>query len=403
MGARLFSPSHIVAIDLADTRLEAAKQFGADVTVNNGREDPLGRHQGPDRRARRRRGDRGGRRAGHLRAGGRSWSGPAAASPTSACTASRPRCTWKSSGPGTSPSPPAWWTPTPPRPCCAWSPAGQLDAGRFVTHHFGLDEFEQAYDVFGDAAGTGALKVVLTREEEEEEWRRRMNTFVKDVMTTKVIWVEQDTPFAAIAAALREYRVSAFPVLDEAGQVIGVVSESDLLAKLALGGGEDRMPGMITGILHQHEMEKARAVTAGDLMTSPPATVSPDDTVEHAARLMYMRRVKRLPVVDADNHLAGIVSRADVLAVYDRPDVEIGEEIRTDIAVCESPADAGTVRRDGDRRRGHPDRQAANLHAGTRHRPPGPPRPGRRSRPRPPRLPAPGPGPFDVLTRFSTD
>src|SRR5262249_59838417 len=82
------------------------------------------------------------------------------------------------------------------------------------------------------------------------------------------------------------------------------------------------------------------AVTAGELMTSPAATVSADDTVEQAAQLMYVRRVKRLPVVDADNHLAGIVSRADVLAVYERPDVEIGEEIRTDIAVCESLADA---------------------------------------------------------------
>ena len=170
-----------------------------------------------------------------------------------------------------------------------------------------------------------------------------MNILVKDVMTSKVIWVEQDTPFAAIAGALREFRVSAFPVLDEKGQVIGVVSESDLLAKLALGGGEDGMPGMITGILHQHQVEKARAITAGDLMTSPAATVSPDDTVEQAARLMYTRRVKRLPVVDADNYLAGIVSRADLLAVYGRPDVEIGEEIRNDIAVCESLADAGRI------------------------------------------------------------
>ena len=167
-----------------------------------------------------------------------------------------------------------------------------------------------------------------------------MKTFVKDVMTTNVVWVERDTPFAAIAAALHQFRVSAFPVLDEAGQVIGVVSESDLLSKLALAGGEARMPGMITGILRQHEMEKARAVTAGELMTSPAATVSPDDTLEQAARLMYVRRVRRLPVVDADNHLAGIVSRADVLAVYDRPDTEIGEEIRNDIAVCESLADA---------------------------------------------------------------
>lgn len=168
-----------------------------------------------------------------------------------------------------------------------------------------------------------------------------MNSLVKDVMTTQVVWVEQDTPFAVIAVALREFRVSAFPVLADAGQVIGVVSESDLLAKLALGGGEDGMPGMITGILRQHEMEKARGLTAAEVMTSPAATVSPEDTTEHAARLMYMRKVKRLPVVDADGHLAGIVSRADVLAVYARPDREIGEEIRTDILAYESPADPG--------------------------------------------------------------
>lgn len=169
-----------------------------------------------------------------------------------------------------------------------------------------------------------------------------MSAFVKDVMTTQVVWVEQDTPFAAIAAALRDFRVSAFPVLDDAGQVIGVVSESDLLAKLALGGGEDRMPGMITGILRQHEMEKARGLTAADVMTSPATTASPEDTVEHAAKLMYLRRVKRLPVVTENNRLAGIVSRADLLAVYGRPDVEIGEEIRSDILACESPADPGT-------------------------------------------------------------
>jgi CBS-domain-containing membrane protein len=167
-----------------------------------------------------------------------------------------------------------------------------------------------------------------------------MNTFVKDAMTTQVIWVKQDTPYAVIAVALHHHRVSAFPVLNEKDQVIGLVSESDLLPKLALGGGGDPMPGMINGILHQHQLEKARAVTAAGLMTCPAATVSPDDTLEQAGRLMYQRKIKRLPVVDADNHLVGIVSRADVLAAYDRPDVEISEQIRNDIAVCESPADA---------------------------------------------------------------
>jgi CBS domain-containing protein len=169
-----------------------------------------------------------------------------------------------------------------------------------------------------------------------------VNTFVRDVMTTEVVSVTQDAPFAEIATALRQYRVSAFPVLNSAGEVIGVVSESDLLTKLALGGGEDGMPGMITGLLHQHQTEKARAVTAAELMTSPAVTVAPDDTVEHAAQLMYLRKVKRVPVVDEDGRLAGIVSRADVLAVYDRPDAEIGEDIRRDILQFESPADPGT-------------------------------------------------------------
>lgn len=165
-----------------------------------------------------------------------------------------------------------------------------------------------------------------------------MHTLVKDVMTKHVVWVEQGTPFAAIAAALRDYRVSAFPVLDDDGRVVGVVSESDLLAKLALSGGEEPMPGMITGLLRQHEMEKARGLTAADVMTAAVATVLPDDSVRHAARLMYLRRVKRLPVVDSGGRLTGIVSRADLLAVYARPDAEIGEEIRNDILAQEAPA-----------------------------------------------------------------
>jgi CBS domain-containing protein len=167
-----------------------------------------------------------------------------------------------------------------------------------------------------------------------------MNTPVKDVMTSRVIWMEQDAPFPVIAAAFEKYRVSAFPVLDQAGQVIGVVSEADLLAKLALSGGDDHMPGMIGGILHQQQMEKARATTAAELMTALPVTVSPDDTVEHAARLMYLRRVKHLPVVDADNHLAGIISRAHVLSVFSRTDNDIRQEVTADLALSASPADA---------------------------------------------------------------
>lgn len=168
-----------------------------------------------------------------------------------------------------------------------------------------------------------------------------MNAIVRDVMTSPVLSVSKDTPFEEIAAALRQHRVSAFPVLDEDSRVIGVVSESDLLAKLALGIGDEGMPGMITGILRWQQLQKAHAITAADLMTSPACTVSPADTVEQAARIMYLRNVKRLPVVDADGQLAGIVSRTDVLAVFGRSDDDIAEEIRTSVLAGQVPANPG--------------------------------------------------------------
>jgi CBS-domain-containing membrane protein len=84
-------------------------------------------------------------------------------------------------------------------------------------------------------------------------------------------------------------------------------------------------------LVHHKELKKADGVTAGDLMTSNVVTVKPDDTVEQAARLMYHLQVKRLPVVDAGGYLVGMVSRADLLTVFDRPDQEIRAEIVDDV------------------------------------------------------------------------
>jgi CBS domain-containing protein len=154
-----------------------------------------------------------------------------------------------------------------------------------------------------------------------------MEPTVKDVMTTHVVSVARDASFRIMAAALREHRVSAFPVLDDDGEVIGVVSEADMLVKEALDSEPEGMPGMIGGLLRRREHAKARGITAGDLMTSPPVTIAPDDTIERAARLMYVLQVKRLPVVDAGGCLVGIVSRADLLSVFDRGDEEIHAEI----------------------------------------------------------------------------
>ncbi len=157
-----------------------------------------------------------------------------------------------------------------------------------------------------------------------------MTAVIKDVMSTHPISVSETSSFKEIAARLREFRVSAFPVLDPDGTVVGVVSEADLLSKEAL---DDRhgMRGTITGLLHRTEQAKAEGVTAAELMTTPAVTTTAEDTVEHAARLMFSRKVKRLPVVDEGGRLVGIVSRTDILAVFDRTDAEIRVEIMTQV------------------------------------------------------------------------
>jgi CBS domain-containing protein len=149
-----------------------------------------------------------------------------------------------------------------------------------------------------------------------------MSAMVKDVMTTEVVAVRQETTFKQMATVLRRYRVSALPVVDDAGRVLGVVSEADLLAKEALAD-----PGPVAELVHRKDLRKAEGLTAGDLMTSPPVTATPDDPVEQAARMMHFMRVKRLPVVNSGGQLVGIISRADVLAVFDRSDEEVHKDV----------------------------------------------------------------------------
>ena len=162
MGAKLFSPSHIIAIDKADTRLEAAKQFGADVVVNNGREDALAVVQGL---------------TGGLGADVAIEAVGVPATFELAAELIRPgghvanigvhgeavtlhlETLWIKDVTITTGLVDAYSTPT----LLKLITSGQLAAGKFVTHHFDLDQMIEAYDVFGRAADTGALKVVLSR------------------------------------------------------------------------------------------------------------------------------------------------------------------------------------------------------------------------------------------------
>jgi alcohol dehydrogenase len=162
LAAKLFSPGHVVAIDLADARLEAAKGFGADVTVNNGNEDAVAAVRGLS----------GGLGADVaieavgvpqtfelctelVRPGGHVANIGVHGSPATLHLESL----WIRDITITTGLVDTYSTPT----LLRLVTAHQVESGRFVTHHFGLDQMVEAYDVFARAADTGALKVVLSR------------------------------------------------------------------------------------------------------------------------------------------------------------------------------------------------------------------------------------------------
>jgi CBS domain-containing protein len=164
-----------------------------------------------------------------------------------------------------------------------------------------------------------------------------MNATVGDVMTTRVIAVKRSADYKEICSVLRQYRVSACPVISNEGKVVGVVSEADLLYKVA----DPRPPsGLIRLRWKLSEESKVNAITAAQLMTSPAVSIQPTAPLAIAARVMQERRVRRLPVVARDGLLIGIVSRTDLLSVYERPDGDIRDEVLRDIIAREFRLDS---------------------------------------------------------------
>ncbi|MER6540680.1 CBS domain-containing protein [Streptomyces sp900105755] len=170
---------------------------------------------------------------------------------------------------------------------------------------------------------------------------------VSDVMTQTVLALRHGAAFKDIVKALQRWQVSAAPVLDDDGRVVGVVSEADLLHKeeartaAPAGHGQGRSGP---------DSPESASVTAAALMTTPAITVRPEAPLPEAARTMARHGVKRLPVVDADGLLQGVVSRADLLKVFLRGDEDIAEEIRRQILPHLFPDSAEPVRvlvRDG--------------------------------------------------------
>jgi CBS domain-containing protein len=137
----------------------------------------------------------------------------------------------------------------------------------------------------------------------------------KDVMTTSVVTVGPDTDVRTIARFLIERRISAVPVVDQAGRVVGIVSEGDLMRRAE--AGTERHPSWWLELLASPEDKardyaKSHGLTAKDVMTRPAVTVAEDAPLGEIATLLERHRIKRVPVV-RDGTIVGIVSRANLL------------------------------------------------------------------------------------------
>ncbi|WP_051795885.1 CBS domain-containing protein [Streptomyces sp. NRRL S-87] len=185
---------------------------------------------------------------------------------------------------------------------------------------------------------------------------------VADLMTDDVVSVAPETPVKDVAKVLAQHDITGVPVLDEEDRVLGIVSQTDLLARVGAAGAEGAVP---TGSRQWPDGSGPRwpagtgpedpaagqgsavpsPVTARELMSAPAVTVHADEPAADAARLMTRRGVERLPVVDVEDRLVGIVTRRDLLRLFLRPDAEIRHRVEDDVlsGVLGAPADAVEV------------------------------------------------------------
>lgn len=152
---------------------------------------------------------------------------------------------------------------------------------------------------------------------------------VGDVMIKGVVAAHEEAAFKQIVDALVRNHISAVPVIDARRKVVGIVSESDLLARMS--GGHLVLPTGHLVTAHAEERRKLHASVARELMTSPPVVTRASMPIADAAHLAAQARVRRLPVVDDDGVLIGMVTRADLLKVFLRADQEIRDDIRHNV------------------------------------------------------------------------
>jgi len=154
---------------------------------------------------------------------------------------------------------------------------------------------------------------------------------IQDAMEKEVIKFQTDDRIIDVAGSLRENKISGAPVVNKEGKVVGIISEGDIMRLLEVHSPHIRLilPSPLDlielPVRMKYEMDeiaedmnKAASLLIGEIMTKKVITIKPEDDISDAAQLMDTHDVKRLPVVDADGNMVGIVTRGDIIGAMVR-------------------------------------------------------------------------------------
>ena len=146
-----------------------------------------------------------------------------------------------------------------------------------------------------------------------------MSKTVADVMTSEVLTVKRETPLKEAIQILADRKISALPVVEESGKLVGILSEGDLMWQES---GVEAPPYimLLDSIIylqnpaqHDKEIHKALGQTVGEVMSDRPLTIKPEQLVREAARLMHDKKIRRLPVIDEQERVIGIITQGDIV------------------------------------------------------------------------------------------
>jgi CBS domain-containing protein len=163
----------------------------------------------------------------------------------------------------------------------------------------------------------------------------RLPVRVRDLMTVKPITVEPTATIKEIAQVLLDHDIRSVPVVDIGDQLVGMVGEADLVCREGFPSVRSHsLAGLVESVLaeHQHHWtQRTQGLTAGEIMTTDVVTCEPHEIVSGVARRMVLRAVRSVPVVEG-GRLVGILSRHDILRLFNRPDPEIRRNVAAYLA-----------------------------------------------------------------------